>query len=262
MGAAVKALMIGDVVGEPGMKALFAGLGELVRRLGAAIVVVNGENASAGFGITKEETDKLFSLGVHVITSGNHVWEKKGAAELLDAEPQLLRPANYPEGAPGRGMALLEAGGASWAVINLQGRESLYAIDCPFRSADALLRRVEAEAPGSIVLVDCHAESNEEKEALGLYLDGRVSAFVGTHTHVQTADERILPKGTGYLTDMGMTGPDDSVIGVSTEICLRRNLSQMPIKMETAAGRASIHGVLFTIDTASRACLAVERVLA
>lgn len=262
MGETVKALMIGDVVGEAGMKALFAGLGELVRRLGADIVVVNGENAAGGFGITKDETDKLFGLGVHVVTSGNHVWEKKGAAELLDAEPRLLRPANYPAGAPGRGMALVEAGGASWAVINLQGREGLYAIDCPFKCADALLERVKAEAPASIVLVDCHAESNEEKEALGLYLDGRISGFVGTHTHVQTADERVLPAGTGYLTDMGMTGPDDSVIGVKTEICLRRNLSQMPIKMETAEGPASIHGVLFSIDAATKACLSVERIIA
>ena len=262
MSETVRALMIGDVVGEAGMKALFAGLGELVRRLGADIVVVNGENAAGGFGITKDETDKLFSLGVHVVTSGNHVWEKKGAAELLDAEPRLLRPANYPAGAPGRGMALVEAGGASWAVINLQGRLGLYAIDCPFKCADALLESLKLEAPGSIVLVDCHAESNEEKEALGLYLDGRISAFSGTHTHVQTADERILPAGTGYLTDLGMTGPDDSVIGVKTEICLRRNLSQMPIKMETAEGPASIHGALFTIDSATRACLKAERVLA
>jgi metallophosphoesterase (TIGR00282 family) len=252
--------MIGDVIGEPGLKALFAGLGELVRRLKADIVVANGENAAAGFGITEVEARRLFELGVHVVTSGNHVWEKKGATELLDAEPRLLRPANYPEGAPGRGLALVEAGGVTWAVLNLQGREGLYPIDCPFRRADTILEGLAASNPGAIVLVDVHAESNEEKEALGLYLDGRVAAVSGTHTHVQTADERILPKATGYITDLGMTGPVDSVIGVKTDICLRRSLTQMPIKMETAEGPAAIHGALFTIDAATGACLKVERV--
>ncbi|MBL8966755.1 MAG: TIGR00282 family metallophosphoesterase [Spirochaetaceae bacterium] len=256
----VRALMLGDVIGEPGLKALFAGLGELVRRLKADLVVANGENAAGGFGITEEEARKLFSLGVHVITSGNHVWEKKGATELLDSTERLLRPANYPPGAPGRGLALLEAGGADWAVLNLQGREGLYPIDCPFRTADALLEKIRDEKPGALVLVDFHAESNEEKEALGLYLDGRISALAGTHTHVQTADERLLPKGTGYLTDLGMTGPEDSVIGVKTDICLKRSLTQIPIKMETAEGPATIKGALFTIDRESGRCLKVERI--
>jgi hypothetical protein len=260
MGDVVRALMIGDVIGEPGLKALFAGLGELVRRLKVDIVVANGENAAAGFGITEEECKRLLALGVHVITSGNHVWEKKGAAELLDAQPRLLRPANYPEGAPGRGLTLVETNGATFAVLNLQGREGLYPIDCPFRRADKALAEIVEKAPGALVLVDVHAESNEEKEALGLYLDGRVSALAGTHTHVQTADERVLPKGTGYITDLGMTGPDDSVIGVKGEICLKRSLTQMPIKMETAEGSASIHGALFTIDAATGTCLSVERV--
>ncbi len=262
MGDTVRALMLGDVIGEPGLKALFAGLGELVRRLKIDIVVANGENSAAGFGITEEETKSLFASGVHIVTSGNHVWEKKGAAELLNGEPRLLRPANYPLGAPGTGLAFVEAGGAKWAILNLQGREGLYAIDCPFRAADAALDQIRARSPEAIILVDMHAESNEEKEALGLYLDGRVSALAGTHTHVQTADERILPKGSGYITDLGMTGPSDSVIGVKTEICIRRSLTQMPIKMETAEGPASIHGALFTVDAATRRCLSVERVLA
>ena len=262
MGETVRALMLGDVIGEPGLKAMFAGLGELVRRLKVDLVVANGENAAAGFGITSEETAKLFSNGVQVITSGNHVWEKKGAAELLAAESRLLRPANYPEGAPGRGLAVIEAAGKTWAVLNLQGRESLYSIDCPFRKADSILAGLATEHPGAIVLVDFHAESNEEKEALGLYLDGRVAAVAGTHTHVQTADARILPKGSGYITDLGMTGPDDSVIGVKTEICVRRSLTQMPLKMETAEGKASIHGALFTIDGETGRCLSVEAVKA
>jgi metallophosphoesterase (TIGR00282 family) len=262
MAETAKVLMIGDVIGEPGMKALFAGLGELRRRLGARLVVVNGENANSGFGITADECERLFSLGVDVITSGNHVWEKKGAAELLNAEPRLLRPANYPDGAPGSGLAVLEREGLSFAVLNLQGREGLYPIDCPFRCSEGLLSRLREEHPEAIAVVDVHAESNEEKEALGFWLDGKVSAVAGTHTHVQTADERILPQGTGYLTDLGMTGPADSVIGVKTEICLRRSLTQMPIKMETADGPAVIHGALFEIDTVSRKCLRVERVVA
>lgn len=262
MAETVKVLMIGDVIGEPGMKALFAGLGELRRRLGADLVVVNGENANGGFGITKDESDRLFALGVDVVTSGNHVWEKKGATELLDSEPRLLRPANYPSGAPGSGLARLEVGGRSYAVLNLQGREGLYPIDCPFRCSESLLAKLREDHPETIVVVDIHAESNEEKEALGFWLDGKVSAVAGTHTHVQTADERILPQGTGYLTDLGMTGPTDSVIGVKTEICLRRSLTQMPIKMETAEGPAAIHGALFEIDGTTRKCLRVERVLA
>ncbi|MGA2547477.1 MAG: TIGR00282 family metallophosphoesterase [Rectinemataceae bacterium] len=254
--------MIGDVIGQPGLKALFAGLGPLVRSTRADIVIANGENAMGGFGIGKEEADRLFSIGVQVITTGNHVWERPGSAELLAANPRLLRPANYPPGAAGTGTAILEAGGVSWAVLNLQGREDMTPIDCPFRGADAALAAIEAEAPGAIVLVDFHAESVEEKEALGFYLDGRVAAMAGTHTHVQTADERILPKGTGYITDIGMSGPLDSVIGVKVDICVRRGLTQMPIKMESAEGDAFISGVLFTIDPETRRCLSVERIRA
>jgi len=258
----VKALMIGDVIGQPGLKAMFAGLGPLVRSLGADIVVANGENAMGGFGIGKEEMEKLFSIGVHVITTGNHVWERPGSAELLDAMPRLLRPGNYPPGAPGKGWALYEAGGIAWAVLNLQGREGMSPIDCPFRGADAALAEIAAESPGALVLVDFHAESVEEKEALAFYLDGRVAAIVGTHTHVQTADERILPKGTGYITDLGMSGPEDSVIGVKADICVRRGLTQIPIKMESAEGDASICGALFAIDREARRCVSVERVRA
>jgi len=254
--------MIGDVIGTPGMKALFAGLGPLVRSTGADIVVANGENAQGGFGIGKEEADKLFAMGVHVVTSGNHVWERQGSAELLESAPRLLRPANYPPGAPGKGSVVVEAGGATWAVVNLQGRESMSPIDCPFRTADAILAAVAARSPEAIVLVDFHAESVEEKESLGFYLDGRVAAIAGTHTHVQTADERILPKGTGYITDIGMSGPEDSIIGVKVDICVRRGLTQMPIKMESAEGDASIKGALFEIDRETRRCISIRRVKA
>ena len=256
----VKALMIGDVVGQPGISALFAGLGPLVRSTGADLVVANGENAQGGFGIGREEAAKLFLSGVHVITSGNHVWEKPGAFDMLNDTPRLLRPANYPPGTPGTGIALFRSGEIAWAVINLQGREGMSPIDCPFRKADELLIDLRKVEPKAIVVVDFHAESVEEKEALAYYLDGRVAAFAGSHTHVQTADERILPGGTGYITDMGMTGPDDSVIGVNAEICVRRSLSQMPIKMTAAEGPASISGVLFTIEAETGACAAVERI--
>jgi 2',3'-cyclic-nucleotide 2'-phosphodiesterase len=254
--------MIGDVIGQPGLKALFAGLGPLVRSTHADLVIANGENAMGGFGIGQEEMDKLFSIGVQVITTGNHVYERPGSAELLASTPHLLRPANYPPGAAGVGWTVLETGGALWAVLNLQGRENMTPIDCPFRCADAALAAIEAEAPGALVLVDFHAESVEEKEALAFYLDGRVAAVAGTHTHVQTADERLLPKGTGYITDIGMSGPLDSVIGVKVDICVRRGLTQMPIKMESADGDSFISGVLFSIDADTRRCLSVERIRA
>lgn len=258
----LRALMIGDVIGQPGLKALFAGLGPLVRSCSADIVVANGENSQGGFGIGKEEASKLFEMGVQVITTGNHVWERPGSGELLAATKNLLRPANYPAGAPGAGWAILKTQSATWAVLNLQGRESMTPIDCPFRVADAALAEIEAAAPGALVLVDFHAESVEEKESLAFYLDGRVAAVAGTHTHVQTADERIFPKGTGYITDLGMSGPVDSVIGVKAEICLRRGLTQMPIKMESAEGDASILGALFTINSSNGRCQSVERIKA
>jgi Uncharacterized protein conserved in bacteria len=262
MSEIVKALMIGDVIGQPGYKALFAGLGPLVRSSGATLVVANGENSLGGFGIGKEEADRLFAIGVHAITTGNHVWERPGSAELLSSTQHLLRPANYPSGVPGLGWTVLELGGIAWAVLNLQGREGMTAIDCPFRCADAAIEAIRRQSPSALILVDFHAESVEEKEALAFYLDGRAAVVAGTHTHVQTSDERILPKGTGYITDLGMSGPVDSVIGVKAEICLRRGLTQMPIKMESAEGEASICGALFSIDRESGTCLAVERIVA
>lgn len=248
--------MLGDVIGDAGIKAVADRLPGLRRERGIALVVANGENAAAGFGLTNETADLLFSAGVDVITSGNHIWEKKGAAELLDGDPRILRPANYPAMAPGKGLFEVEKDGASWAVINLQGREGMSAIDSPFSRADELLAGL---APGTIAVVDFHAESFSEKEALALYLDGRVAAFAGTHTHVQTADERILPKGCGYIGDLGMTGPVDSIIGVKVDGCLQRNLSQMPIKMEVAEGPSIVSGAVFEIGEGGR-CLTVARI--
>jgi 2',3'-cyclic-nucleotide 2'-phosphodiesterase len=252
----VRALMLGDVVGAAGLRALFVGLSSLVNKTKADIVVANGENVAGGFGITRETADQMFSMGVDVITTGNHVWEKKDSDLLLNSEPRILRPANYPAGVPGSGALILQKAGVEWLVISLQGRERMYSIDCPFRTAKEMLKRNKA----AISIIDFHAESTDEKEALALYLDGEVAIVAGTHTHVQTADERVLPKGTGYITDLGMTGPEDSVIGVKSDICLRRSLTQMPLKMETAEGDATIHGALFEIDASTRRVLSVSRV--
>ncbi|MDP2791489.1 MAG: TIGR00282 family metallophosphoesterase [Rectinemataceae bacterium] len=257
----VRVLLVGDIIGTPGMRALFTGLKALARKHQADLVVANGENAQGGFGITKEDTEKMFASGVDVITSGNHVWERPLAAELLDSEPRLLRPANYPAGAPGSGSLYLKtASGAEWLVINAQGREGMYPIDCPFKTCSDIVKRAKREHPRALVVVDFHAESPEEKEALAWHLDGEISVLAGTHTHVQTADERILPKGTGYLTDLGMTGPADSVIGVKQEICLQRSLTQIPIKMETAEGEADIRGAVFELDASTGKCVGIARI--
>jgi metallophosphoesterase (TIGR00282 family) len=275
-GETANVLMIGDVVGTPGLRALFTFLPSFIKELEADLVVANGENALKGFGIGADEVSAMRSYGVDVITSGNHVWEHKEAHELLENERVLLRPANYPKGLPGRGVVYIEGGTAlgqlapsrasgaggrfEWLVINLQGRRDLYDIDCPFAKADQILSSAAREHPNALVVVDFHAESNEEKEALAWHLDGRATVVAGTHTHVPTADERILPRGTGYLTDLGMTGPIDSVIGMNGDVCIRRFLTQIPYKMETAEGSAAIMGALFRIDLKSRRCVAIERV--
>ena len=253
MARIAKALMIGDVIGQSGMKALFAGLGPLIRSTKADIVIANGENAQGGFGIGKEEADRLFSIGVQVITTGNHVWERPGTPELLASTPHLLRPDNYPPGAAGSGWTLLESGGHSWAVLNLQGREGMSPIDCPFRGADAALAAISAQAPDAMVLVDFHAESVEEKEALAFYLDGRVAALAGTHTHVQTADARILSRGSAYMTDLGMTGPHDSVIGVRTATIVNRFLTGAPGRFEPAEGDVRVQGAVIAWTADGRA---------
>ncbi len=254
----VRVLMLGDVIGDPGLRALFAGLPGLIKKTRADLVVANGENAAGGFGINREAAERMFSVGIDVITTGNHVWEKKDAGALLDSDPRILRPANYPPGAPGSGFRAFEKDGVSWLVLSLQGRERLYPIDCPFRTAKDILKHHR----GAIAVVDFHAESTEEKEALGFHLDSEVSVVAGTHTHVQTADERVLPGGTGYITDLGMSGPGDSVIGVKTDICLRRSLTQMPLKMESAEGEAGIQGALFEVEVRTRKARSVVRIRA
>lgn len=251
-----RVLMLGDVIGDAGLRVLSERLPALVRETAVQLVVANGENAASGFGLTRESADAMFASGVHCITGGNHVWEKKGAGELLDGDARILRPVNYPSDAPGHGVYHINCDGQAWCIINVQGRESMTAIDSPFAVLDELLASL---LPGTMVLVDCHAESFAEKEALGLYLDGRVAVFAGTHTHIQTADERILPKGTGYIGDLGMCGAIDSIIGVKVAGCLQRNLTQMPIKMEAADGPAMINGAVFTVK-ADGTCQHIERI--
>lgn len=252
----LKALIIGDVIGAPGCRAIFMGLPALIKSKKPDLVVVNGENAADGFGITEELAERIFAAGAQVITTGNHVWQKHESYRYLSNEPRVLRPLNYPPGCPGHGYMELTVQGVDILVANLQGRDNMAAIDCPFRAADDLLRKSKAR----IKLIDFHAESTREKEAFALDLDGKVSAIVGTHTHVPTADERILPKGTAYVTDLGATGPRNSVIGFRPDISVRRALTQLPIRNEVLDEPAVIRGVELDIDRTSGKALGIERV--
>jgi metallophosphoesterase (TIGR00282 family) len=254
----VNVLVLGDIVGRPGCRALFAGLKNIKQKTQADVVVVNGENASDGKGITPSDVEDFYRSGVDVITSGNHIWQKKEIIRTLQSDTRLLRPENYPVGVPGSGHCVITAKGISVGVCNLEGRLYLSDIRCPFKIGSEIVARLQKET--NIIIVDFHAESPEEKEALALYLDGRVSAVVGTHTHVQTADERILPQGTGYITDIGMTGPKDSCIGMDIQIAVKRGLTQMPLKMEVANTAAEINGVFLKIDAVTGKTRSIRRI--
>ncbi len=255
----VKLLFIGDIVGRAGRRTLSEHLDRLVDQHMVDLVVVNGENGAAGYGLTVPVLREIFAAGVDVVTTGNHVWDKKEIMPVLEKESRLLRPANYPPGLPGRGDGIYEtAAGVKVAVLNLEGRVFMKNLDCPFRAADELVAELQAETP--IVFVDFHAEATSEKQALGYYLDGKVSAVVGTHTHVQTADERILSGGTGYLTDVGMTGSQDAIIGNQKEPALQRFLTQLPVRLEVAKKNPLLCGVLLTINEKTGRCEAIERI--
>lgn len=253
----MRVLFVADVFGAPGRAALKA-LSSLSREMKLDFCIANGENAAGGFGLTRAIAEEMFSLGVNVITGGNHLWDRKEATELVAEEPRVLRPANYPSCVAGVGEGVFLAGeGGKIGVLNLMGRVFMKELDCPFRCADKAVERLRLETP--IVIVDMHAEATSEKVAMGWFLDGRASAVIGTHTHVQTADERILPKGTGYITDAGMTGPFDSVIGVEKEAAISRFLCQTPVRLTPARFDVRINGVIVDIEPKTGVCDRIQR---
>jgi metallophosphoesterase (TIGR00282 family) len=254
----MKILFIGDIFGHAGRRIVADHVADIRSSQGIDIVIANGENSAAGFGITPNVADELFRCGIDVMTSGNHIWDKKDIYEYFPRQPRLLRPANYPAGAPGAGLYIHEtASGARCAVINLQGRVYMPSTDCPFRKADEILAGLPADV--KVRFVDFHAEVTSEKISMGWYLNGRVSAVVGTHTHIPTADTRILSGGTAYQTDCGMTGPYDSVIGVEKEPILQKFLTALPVRMEPAKTSVELHSVIVEVEDATGKALNVRR---
>ncbi len=255
----MKILFVGDVVGKPGRQALGALLRRVREEHGADLTVANGENAAAGFGLTPDVARELLAAGVDVITTGNHVWDKKEIIPFIPKESRLLRPLNYPPGAPGFGSIVVTArNGTKVAVLNVSGRVFMHDLDCPFRTTLAELEALGGEA--TVRIVDFHAEATSEKIAYGRFLDGKVSAVFGTHTHVQTADEEVLPGGTAYISDVGMTGPADSVIGVEAAVVIRKFLTGMPERFETAKGRPRLQGAVVEVDPATGLASGIVRV--
>lgn len=255
----MKVLCIGDIMGEPGRRAAARIVPRLIAQRQIDAVIANGENVAGGFGVTPELAEELFEMGVSVITTGNHAWDKKEAVDYFSREPRLLRPANYPAGVPGNGNVVVEtAGGERLAVLQLMGRVYMPTIDCPFQTAKRELSRLKRET--SAIIVDMHAEATSEKMAMGHFLDGEVVAVVGTHTHVQTADDQILPKGTAYITDIGMTGPLHSVIGVKKELAIEKFLTGMPRRFEVASGPSVFCAALLELDPRLGKAIAFERI--
>jgi metallophosphoesterase (TIGR00282 family) len=243
----MRVLFIGDIVGSPGREIVRERLGDLVSQKKIDLVIANGENSASGFGITPKIVEELFKCGIEVISGGNHSWDRREIMEFMPYEPRLLRPANFPDGSPGRGIyQSTTKNGVKYAVINLQGRVFLPAIDDPFRKADELLASLFADV--AFVLVDMHAETTSEKISMGWYLDGRATAVVGTHTHVATADERVLPQGTAYITDVGMTGPHAGVIGMDRAAIIKKFLDGLPARFEVAQGDVQLNAVLIETD--------------
>ncbi len=256
----MRILCVGDVIGRPGRKVLQQHLADVIVGEQIDLTIVNCENSAAGFGVTPDIAEQLLDLGADVLTSGNHIWDKKQIYPYFAEQPRLLRPANYPEG-PGGGLYVgCTAQAVKYAVMNLQGRTYLPSIDCPFRTADQLLGQLDDDV--KVRFIDFHAEVTSEKVAFGWYVDGRVSAVVGTHTHVPTADERVLPGGTAYVTDSGMTGPRDSVIGMEREVSIQRFLTGMPGRFEPASGPVRMHALVVDVDPNTGRAQAIRRVTA
>jgi hypothetical protein len=256
----IKILFLGDVVGRPGRRLVGDLLPSLVGRHSVDLTIANGENAAGGLGLTVKAAEELFESGVDLLTSGNHIYRHREICDYLDRSRRVIRPANYPDPSPGRGAVCLEtAGGVPVGVINAMGRTFMTPLDCPFRTVDREVSRLR-EAGARIILVDFHAEATSEKRAMGWHLDGRVGAVVGTHTHVQTADETILPGGTAYLTDLGMTGPHQSVIGMKAEAVLAGFLSGRPQRFEVAKKGLRLEGALISFEPLSGRAINIERI--
>ncbi len=254
----MKVFFIGDIVGKPGRQAVKALLPGIVGRHRVDIVIANCENAAGGFGVTRKIVDELYHHEIDVLTSGNHIWDKKETSGFMGDYETLLRPANYPEGTVGNGSVVIDTRlGVSMGVLNLEGRVFMKPLDCPFRVAEREIEGLKDKT--NIIIVDMHAEATSEKEAMGWFLDGKVSAVLGTHTHVQTADERVLPDGTAYITDVGMTGPFDSVLGIKKEVALERFWTQLPNRFSMAKGDIRLQGVLIDIDNKTGKSLSIER---
>lgn len=254
----MRILFVGDIVGRPGRNALKNHLNNIVESRGIDLCIANAENSAAGNGITPRLGAELFGLKIDVLTSGNHIFDKKEVLPYFDQEPRLLRPANYPPSAPGKGLWVGTArNGVRYAVLNLQGRVFMPSIDCPFRTCENLLTALAPEI--KVIFVDFHAEATAEKQAMGWYFDGKISALVGTHTHVATADEQVLPAGTAYISDVGMTGPHNSIIGVSKDIILPKFINQMPARFETAEGDVRINAVEVEVNPETGRALRIER---
>ena len=252
----MRILMIGDVIGKPGREAIKTLVLGLRREFEIDLVIANGENTAGGFGITPETAQELMEGDVDVITCGNHVWKQKEIIPYINDEWPLIRPANYPPGTPGRGHIRL----GDTLVVNLMGRVFMNTLDCPFRAADQILEEVNGINPPKVILVDFHAEATSEKQAMGWYLDGRVSAVVGTHTHVATADARVLPKGTAYVTDVGMTGPYNSVIGSDVRGVLEGFMTQMPKRLTVADGPVLLNSVMVDVDEGAGRATSIQRI--
>ena len=254
----VTVFFIGDVIGEPGRKALFLSLSKMINKKKVDLVIANGENASGGFGITGKIAGKLYSYGVDCITTGNHVWRNKEIFKIISEDPKLIRPANYPMETPGKGWIIIEKNEVKIAVLNLLGRVFMEPLECPFKKAHKEVSILRKQT--KIILIDFHGEATSEKVAMGWYMDGMVSAVIGTHTHVQTADERVLPGGTAYITDIGMTGPFDSIIGMKKENALRKFVTMLPTKFSVAENDIRINGVVITIEKKTGRALMIERI--
>ncbi|NQT32557.1 MAG: TIGR00282 family metallophosphoesterase [Candidatus Omnitrophica bacterium] len=257
----MRVLFLGDIVGSPGRDIIRSLLWDYRKSNKIDTVIANGENSAGGSGLTPDIAKELYGSGIDILTSGDHIWKKKEIYNFLDSTDRLIRPLNYPNGSPGKGSTIIEVeNGVKIAVINLVGRVFMEAVECPFRRARREIENLRNETP--VIIVDMHAEATSEKVAMGWFLDGAVSAVLGTHTHVQTADEKVLPNGTAYITDCGMTGPFDSVIGRKKEKIIDRFLTQLPTRFEMATDDVQMHGVIIEIDGQTGRALRIERVQA